>query len=328
MKTLRSEDEIIASWISSPSDVKVSICCATYNHGEFIEAALCGFLEQETNFRFEILIHDDASTDQTTAIIKHFQSLYPQLIKPIFQQENQFSQGKKVNIEFNYPRSKGQYIALCEGDDYWTVPYKLQRQIDYLDTHSNCNLVAHAVEVVDQTMITKSYSPYYGAPKAVNTFLDVWFEHFVPTLSLVFRKTALVFPLPDFYSQVFSLDKLQVLLLTYSGYCYYDSQVMGCYRHHDGGITKSKQFDISLFESREYLLYTKVAEYLKLPNKLLQKRLARIDYTVYRLYQKERNYRLMFKAFSKMLSKDKWIFFRVVARYFSQFKYIQLEHKQ
>src|SRR5690554_1582208 len=98
----------------------VSICCITFNHGKFIREALEGFLSQKTNFCFEVLIHDDASTDDTATIIKEYASRFPNIIKPIFQKENQYSKGiRGMNRRFNFPRAKGKYIAMCEGDDYW-----------------------------------------------------------------------------------------------------------------------------------------------------------------------------------------------------------------
>lgn len=114
----------------------VSISCITYNHKDFIRDALEGFLMQKTNFSFEVLIHDDCSTDGTTEIIREYADKYPNIIKPMYEQENQYQNGKPYGSEvWNYPRSKGKYIALCEGDDYWTDPFKLQKQVDFLEAH-------------------------------------------------------------------------------------------------------------------------------------------------------------------------------------------------
>jgi len=130
MRNLRTEDEIIANWKSDIDQPVVSICCITYNHQPYIEDALEGFLIQETDFPFEILIHDDASTDRTADIIREYQAKYPRLIKPIYQTENQYSKGLKMNPTFNFPRAKGKFIALCEGDDKWINRNKLQIQLD------------------------------------------------------------------------------------------------------------------------------------------------------------------------------------------------------
>ena len=103
----------------------VSIICNTYNQEKYIAQCLDGFLMQKTNFSFEILVHDDCSTDGTQKIIKEYQSRFPDIIKPIFQKVNLYSQGKRnlINAE-QYSRVKYKYVALCEGDDYWTDPLK------------------------------------------------------------------------------------------------------------------------------------------------------------------------------------------------------------
>lgn len=123
--------------------IMVSITCITYNHELYIADAIESFLMQKTNFPYEILIHDDASTDRTPEIIKGYQLKHPDLIKPIYQTENQHSKGIKVG-RFNRERAKGKYLATCEGDDYWIDPYKLQKQVDYMETHTECSLCVHA----------------------------------------------------------------------------------------------------------------------------------------------------------------------------------------
>lgn len=96
---------------------------------------------QESNFLFEVLIHDDASTDGTTDIIREYEKKYPNIIKPIYEEENQWQKGRKGSAAFNIPRAQGKYIAFCEGDDYWTDPYKLQKQVDFLEAHHEYDMV-------------------------------------------------------------------------------------------------------------------------------------------------------------------------------------------
>lgn len=123
------------------NDPLVSICCITYNHEKYIQQCLEGFLIQKTTFPFEILIHDDASTDRTADIIREYETKYPDIIKPIYQTENQYSKGVFISATYNWSRAKGKYIALCEGDDYWIDPMKLQKQVDFLEAHPECGLV-------------------------------------------------------------------------------------------------------------------------------------------------------------------------------------------
>ena len=112
----------------------VSIGCITYNHAPYIRQCLEGFLMQKTTFPFEIIINDDCSTDGTTEIVKEYADKYPDLIIPIFHEENQYQKGVRgIYAKFVYPKVRGKYIALCEGDDYWIDPLKLQKQVDFLE---------------------------------------------------------------------------------------------------------------------------------------------------------------------------------------------------
>lgn len=121
----------------------VSICCIVFNHEKFIKQCLEGFLMQQTDFSFEIIVHDDASTDQSQAIIQDYCQKYPSLFKTILQTENQYSKGRRI-LPILFQNARGNYIALCEGDDYWTDPYKLQKQVDYMEKNADCYLCTHA----------------------------------------------------------------------------------------------------------------------------------------------------------------------------------------
>ncbi len=128
------------------NDIKVSVICIAYNHQKYIRKCLEGFVTQKTNFAFEVIVHDDASTDETANIIKEYAEKYPNIIKPILQTENQYSKHIQGGIIKNFilPKAKGKYVALCEGDDCWLDENKLQTQADYLDAHTDCFCVAHS----------------------------------------------------------------------------------------------------------------------------------------------------------------------------------------
>lgn len=96
----------------------VSIVCDVYNHEPFLRQCLDGFVEQETSFSYEILIHDDASTDRSTSIIHEYHARYPDLFNPVYQTENQYSKGVQIWASIQFPRANGKYIAICEGDDF------------------------------------------------------------------------------------------------------------------------------------------------------------------------------------------------------------------
>ena len=110
-------------------DIKVSVCCLVYNHEKYLRQCLDSLLMQETNFKYEILIHDDASTDGSADIIREYESKFPDIIKPIYQTENQYSKQVQISWTYQYPRARGKYLAWCEGDDFWSDKKKLQKQV-------------------------------------------------------------------------------------------------------------------------------------------------------------------------------------------------------
>ena len=121
-------------------ELMVTIRCLAYNHEPYIRQCLEGFVIQKTNFRFEAIVHDDASTDGTAAIIREYAEKYPDIIKPIFETENQYSKRDGSINRIMDEHTHGKYVALCEGDDYWIDPLKLQKQVDYMENHSDCVL--------------------------------------------------------------------------------------------------------------------------------------------------------------------------------------------
>ena len=129
---------------------EISIICNAYKHENYIAQALDGFLMQKVNVPFEILVHDDASPDRTAEIIRSYAEKYPDVIKPIFQTENQYSQGIAITPTIQIPRARGKYVAFCEGDDYWTDPEKLQLQYDFMERHPEYSICCHAYSMVDK----------------------------------------------------------------------------------------------------------------------------------------------------------------------------------
>ena len=139
-----TEAQVIGGWnendISKPI---VSIRCLAYNHKKYISRALDSFLSQRTSFPFEIIVHDDASTDGTTDIIREYEEKYPSIVKPIYEKENMYSKDWNCVEKSIDACIKGKYVAICEGDDYWCDPLKLQKQVEFMERHSNCYLCTH-----------------------------------------------------------------------------------------------------------------------------------------------------------------------------------------
>lgn len=122
---------------------KVSVLCAAYNHEDFLRQTLDGFVSQKTSFPFEVLVNDDASTDSTADILREYVEKYPEIIRPFYQTENLYSRRINLYDVVFFPAVRGEYIALCEGDDYWNDPEKLQRQVDWLDAHPDYSACVH-----------------------------------------------------------------------------------------------------------------------------------------------------------------------------------------
>lgn len=210
-------------------NVEVSIICNTFNQEDYIVDAIDSFIKQRTNFKFEILIHDDASNDDTVKIIKEYETKHPDLIKPIYEKENQYSQGISImDIQIN--RARGKYIAFCEGDDYWTDDSKLQLQYDILEKHSNIDMVAHHVAKVES--VTKKK---IGEIIATNEEEILSIEQvisggggFVGTNSLFFRKSVLN-PKPNIRKKL-ELDYTIQIAGALKGGIYYIPKVLSAYR--------------------------------------------------------------------------------------------------
>ncbi|MCX7856655.1 MAG: glycosyltransferase [Deltaproteobacteria bacterium] len=215
----------------------VSICCTTYNHAEYIHDAILGFLKQKTNFTFEIIVHDDASTDGTAEIIKFYRDRYPDIFLCIFQKENQRSQGFRPLIDFVLPMARGKYIALCEGDDYWTDPYKLAKQIEFLEANPNYSFCFHQVEMRDGS--GKFIQKFIGLPYTkVFQLKDLLVTNFIATCSVVYRRENLnVEEIPEEYFKMrIGWDWILHVLSAKKGDFVYLPDCMGVYRVHNKGM--------------------------------------------------------------------------------------------
>ena len=221
-------------------DPLVSICCITYNHEEYIRDAIDGFLMQKTSFPIEIIIHDDCSTDKTSAIIKEYWRKNPNLIYPILQKENQFSQGKQI-LPFAAKKAKGKYIAICEGDDYWTDPRKLQKQVNFLEKNDRFSGVAHQSIVKHENNNVKNYI-FSSTAKDVIKTEDLLSGRLFHTASLAFRtKIIEKNNMPD---NILSGDRCLFFLCSLYGPIKFLNETMCVYRKSSSGISSWITYDL------------------------------------------------------------------------------------
>ena len=171
-------------------ELKVTIRCLTYNHEPYIRQCLEGFVTQKTNFRFEAIVHDDASTDGTATIIKEYAEKYPDIIKPIFETENQYSKRDGSIRRIMNEHTHGKYVAICEGDDYWIDPLKLQKQIDFLEENPNYTMCCSDAIIQTQEG-TLDWSRYPHNQDVLTEDIIINGGWFLQTASLIYRKDLL-----------------------------------------------------------------------------------------------------------------------------------------
>lgn len=229
-------------------EVLVTIRCCAYNHERFIRQCLEGFVMQKADFRFEAIVHDDASTDNTAAIIREYAEKYPDIIKPIYETENQYSKHDGSLTRIMNAHTRGKYIAMCEGDDYWTDPYKIQKQVDFLESHPDYVMCSSRWDEYFEN--EKRFSPDipgYVPAEGLSYSLDdlirgLWC--FQP-LTVVYRRSALDMTRYSQYRPAKDITLFYLLLTKGKGFCFNDS--MAVYRYHSGGVWNG------LDQNRRYL---------------------------------------------------------------------------
>ncbi len=233
------------------NQILVSVCCTAYNHEKYIRKCLDGFVMQETNFKFEVLINDDASTDNTAAIIREYEKEYPEIIKPIYQTENQFSIDRNITANILFPKCKGKYIALCEGDDFWTDPLKLQKQVNALEANPSCHMCVCKVIWVSETgkeIVGQSPSlPLNEQVMHAKDFLETVFtEYAFQTSGYFFRGEDIwsyTHPFPRFREISPVGDIPYLLYFGQLGDVYYIDDPMSCYRRGSIGSWNQREYN-------------------------------------------------------------------------------------
>jgi len=211
--------------------LKVSILIMTYNHAHFIRKAIDSVLMQQVNFNHEIVISEDFSTDGTREIVIEYQEKYSGKIRLLLSQKNLHS---NEVVARGITACKGEYIALLDGDDYWTSPHKLQKQVDFLDKYPECSMCFHNATAFYED---GSKEPWTWTPtnqKEFSTLEDIWLGNFIATCSTMFRNRAFG-EVPKWYSFFPITDWPLHILNAEQGKIGYINEVMGAYRYHRGG---------------------------------------------------------------------------------------------
>ena len=227
----RTEAQIMENW-QCQSPPLVSIICVVYNQEAYVIDAIESLLAQQTNFRFEIVIQDDASTDNTPSIIESYVKKYPHIIKPIFHKENQFSQYRKNILLTAIPYAQGEYIAICEGDDYWINSNKLSVQISQMQQHPQCDVSFHPVlrRYVNGKKRENVFSAHTSHNQIFTTKqLILGGGGFCPTASFVFKRSVFN-AIPEWFLDAPIGDYFWQILASLKGGALYINQVMAVYR--------------------------------------------------------------------------------------------------
>ncbi len=194
---------------------------------------------QKTCFPIEIIIHDDCSTDGTSAIIREYEKQYPQLIKPIYQSENQYSKKIKILPTYVWPKALGKYIAVCEGDDYWLSSDKLQKQVDFMEMNPEFSICFH--NIIIQYDDHSKDNCHYNSPIQQDTteFNDILVTDYIATCSVLYRG-GLVKKIPDWTKSLAMGDWPLHILHAQFGKIKYMKDVMGVYRVHSSNTWSGK----------------------------------------------------------------------------------------
>ncbi|MFH0736062.1 MAG: glycosyltransferase [bacterium] len=266
----------------------VSIFCITYNQAPYISQAIEGFLSQKTNFDFEIVIGEDCSKDNTKKILEDYNIKFPGRFRLILHEKNI---GSMPNFISTLKACNGKYIALCDGDDYWTDPNKLQKQVDFMQNNSDISFCCHNAETFFvNTGLVESFNKSLktGYYTTNHLLLKRWF---IPTASLLIRREFIPNPLPNWFSKIYSGDYALELLLSITGNFYYLNEKKSVYRINALNSMSVSENDPIKYLNRLLFLYK------NFKNSYSQKigfgiyfaitraRLNLIKYTIYKMFR-------------------------------------------
>ena len=298
--------------------ILVSIRCLVYNHEPYLRQCLEGFVMQKTNFRFEAIVHDDASTDGSAKIIREYAEKYPDIIKPIYETENQYSKHDGSLTRIMNTACRGKYIAICEGDDYWIDPLKLQKQVSILENNINVFMVYTGFKTVDEkgNLICRPlYTDFMKKSKSGDIFKMLLHGNFILTLTTCFRREVLLLA----EKNNLKLDYALFLQAAYMGDVKYIPEKSGCYRKNSKGAmsTNLDRVDVSAWKVFKHFsmlfLQNKRLKNFSLTEKIVIKILILSKAINKRLNKTDKSF------FSEILVENKSMFFLFPIAFFYGF---------
>ena len=316
----KTEEQIMNSWIGEKTKPVVSVRCMAYNHADYIAKALDGFLAQKTTFPFEIIVHDDASTDGTTRILREYAKKYPHIIAPIIETENQFKKNNGVIEKAINETIRGNYIAYCDGDDYWNDPDKLQIQYEYMESHPECALCTH--NTIMHNLLTNKESLFFEWKEPVHILTpdEVFFDWNVHLSSYFIHRELVTYR--NAFPRVWCGDYVMLLCAFSKGTVAALNRVMSCYNfNNQNGITWENKLLRKNGPDKEEKRYDFLVRFNELTNykydDCVQRRLSRVQLDIIlhkRLsidsYRSFRNFRKDCKAstpYNKWFKELSWI---------------------
>ena len=234
----------------------VSVQCLVYNHEPYLRKCLDGLVMQKTHFPFEIIVHDDVSTDHSVDIIKEYESKYPDIVKPIYEKENQYSKGDGRIIQIMNVACKGKYIALCEGDDYWTDPLKLQKQVDFLESHPEYSMVCCRTELYSERRkkIIGEVRTRIGNGSLSPKLVILKGGLYIATVSVIYKKDLRSNDYPSYCIKCHVGDYPLQIMGAMKGGIYYFDEPMAVYRVENPkswvGRSNNAEHDLNVFTKR------------------------------------------------------------------------------
>ena len=279
--------------LNKDTGVSATVWCLTYNHVNYIREAMESFLAQKTKFSFEIIVFDDASTDGTSDIVREYAKKHPHMVKAFIAKKNTYRRKEREEFIKAWQRKffRGKYMAWCEGDDYWIDPYKLQIQIDYMESHPDCVLYLHnGVKMDYQKHLLESINPYScsGEKDLCAEELIMQYVSHPPTASSVYR-TEVAVERPKLFYHVPVGDYPMQLYAYTQGKIHYSSRIMSVYRWFHAGSYNNRLFSDKemafyfnfglLFFLTQYDKYTDYRYHLWIRNKIQGYALGAVEST-------------------------------------------------